>query len=137
MTYMLDTSICVAIIRRKPKQALDRLTRQPPGAVSISSITVAELAYGVTKSTQPARNRAALEQFLLPLDILDFGYTAANTYGAIRTHLGRQGLSIGGMDLLIGAHALSASLILVTHNTSEFARIPGLSLEDWLADPAP
>ncbi len=133
MNYLLDTNICVAIIRQKPKHVLDRLTRQTPGTVGVSAITVAELAYGVTKSAQVEQNRAALEQFLLPLDVLDFDQDAAAAYGDIRTHLERQGMPIGSMDLLIGAHALSASRILVTHNTNEFARIPGLTLEDWRA----
>lgn len=133
MNYLLDTNICVAIIRRKPKHVLERLTRQTPGTVGISVITVAELAYGVTKSAQPEQNYSALEQFLLPLDILDFDQVAAAAYGNIRSHLERQGMSIGGMDLLIGAHALRASRILVTHNTNEFTRIPGLTIEDWFA----
>jgi len=133
MNYLLDTNICVAIIRRKPKQVLDRLTRQTLGTVAVSAITVAELAHGVTKSAHVEQNRAALEQFLLPLDVLDFDQDAAAAYGTIRTLLERQGPPIGSMDLLIGAHALSASRILVTHNTDEFARIPGLTLEDWLA----
>jgi tRNA(fMet)-specific endonuclease VapC len=135
--YLLDTNICIAIIRRKPQQVLQRLTQQVLGTVGISSITVAELHYGVAKSTQPSQNMAALEQFLLPLDLLDFDMAAAAAYGAIRADLERRGLPIGAMDLLIAAHGLSANRIVVTHNTSEFARVPGMQIEDWLADSKP
>lgn len=134
MMFMLDTNICVAVIRRKHRPVIRRLTQQTPGTVSISSITVAELTYGVAKSTRPEQNRAALQQFLLPLDVLDFGLEAAEAYGDIRAYLERQGLPIGGMDILIGSHALSTNCILVTDNTREFARIPNLRVENWLVD---
>lgn len=87
--------------------------------------------FGIEKSAKPEQNRAALDQFLLPLDILDFDSEAAKVYGDIRAYLERQGLPIGGMDVLIGAHARSRSCILVTNNTREFARIPHLQIEDW------
>lgn len=135
MSYLLDTNICVAIIRRKPSTVLERLTQQTPGSVAVSSITVAELTYGVEKSAKPEQNRIALEQFLLPLAIIDFDHAAAAAYGDIRVHLERQGLPIGAMDLLIGAHAQSTNRILVTNNTREFARIPHLQLENWLEEP--
>jgi tRNA(fMet)-specific endonuclease VapC len=133
MIYLLDTSICVALIRRNAPPVLERLKAERPGTVGVSSLTVAELAYGVARSARPEQNQAALEQFLLPLEILDFDMRAALAYGRIRRALERRGLPIGSMDLLIGAHALSANLTLVTNNTREFARIEGLALEDWLA----
>lgn len=131
--YLLDTNICVAIIRQKPPAVLQRLTQQPLGTVALSSITVAELAYGVAKSSRPSHNQAALEAFLLPFDVLDFDLQAALVLGQIRVALERQGLPIGGMDLLIGAHALSLNRTLVTHNTREFERIPNLVIDDWMS----
>lgn len=132
MIYLLDTNICVAIIRKRPAHVLKRLQQQVPGSVGVSTITVAELAVGAAKSVQPEQNAVALDQFLLPLDVYEFDYRAAQTYGQIRAELERQGIPIGSMDLLIAAHAISRGLVVVTHNTRHFERIPGLQLEDWL-----
>lgn len=132
MIYLLDTDICVALIRKRPPHVLARLQQQPPGTVSVSAITVAELAVGAAKSAQPEQNAAALDQFLLPLDVRAFDHTAAQKYGSVRATLEQQGIPIGSMDLLIAAHALSLGLIVVTHNTRHFTRIPNIQLEDWL-----
>jgi len=129
--YLLDTSICIDLIRRRSPRMLQRLRRSTVGDVGLSSITLAELQYGVARSRFPAQNAQALEAFLLPLEIVPFGAEAAAAYGPLRDGLERQGTPIGAMDLLIAAHALSLSVTLVTSNTREFARIVGLNVEDW------
>jgi tRNA(fMet)-specific endonuclease VapC len=129
---MLDTNICIYLIKGKPPQVLSRLKEFNLGDVSVSSITLSELEYGVAKSSKPEQNRDALDAFLAPLDILPFNAEAAYHYGKIRALLEKEGKLIGAMDLLIGAHALSASMTLVTNNLKEFGRIPGLRLENWL-----
>jgi len=132
MKYMLDTNICIELIRKKSQALIKRLIACTPGEVAISTITIAELVHGVRKSSQVKKNQAALEQFLLPLEIVEFNQQASVAYGTIRAALEREGNIIGAMDMLIGAHALSIDLTLVTHNTSEFHRIPNLRLEDWM-----
>jgi len=131
MKYMLDTNICVGIIRNKAPQVVHKLARIAITDVTLSSITVAELQFGVEKSTRPDQNQQALDQFLVPLTILDFDYNAALTYGQIGAYLEAQGTPIGSLDTLIAAQALSQSLTLVTNNTKEFSRVPGLAIEDW------
>ena len=132
MKYLLDTNICVAMIRQRPPQIIHRLISLKPGEVGISSITLAELEYGVEKSTFREQNARALEQFLLPLEILPFDDNAALMYGKIRADLERTGQSIGAMDELIAAHAVSILATLVTDNLREFKRIERLNVEDWI-----
>ena len=134
MKYLLDTNICIVLIRQKSAAVLQRLISQKPGDVGISSITLAELVYGVEKSAQVEQNKAALQQFILPLELADFDQSAALVYGKIRTGLERAGQVIGSMDMLIAAHALSLDAILVTNNVGEFQRVNGLVLEDWISD---
>lgn len=131
MKYLLDTNICISIIRKKPAIVLQRLSDTPIGSVGVSALTVAELAYGVQKSQAPEQNQQALAQFLLPLVIIDFDAQAALSYGIVRMQLKRNGTPIGAIDTLIGAQALSLGVTLVTNNTREFQRIPDLVLEDW------
>jgi len=131
MKYMLDTNICVGIIRKKTTNLLEKIVQFIPGEIGISTITVAELTYGAQKSNFPAQNLLALEQFLLPLEVAEYDYAAAIVYGQIRANLEERGLLIGAMDMLIGAHALSLNVVLVTNNMREFQRIPNLKLEDW------
>jgi tRNA(fMet)-specific endonuclease VapC len=128
---MLDTNICIYVIKRRPVEVLRRLREVPVSEVGVSSITVSELAYGVARSTRPAQNRAALSQFLAPLETVAYGDGAAAAYGGIRATLERQGTPIGPLDLLIAAHALALGSTLVTNNEREFARVPGLSVENW------
>ena len=128
---MLDTDMCIHLIRQRPPSALDRIATYGPGDIGVSAITVAELEYGVSKSGQPRRNRQALEQFLSPLEVVAFDRAATMAYGSLRTHLERRGLRIGAMDLLIAAHALSADVSLVTSNEREFRRVPALRVEHW------
>jgi tRNA(fMet)-specific endonuclease VapC len=134
MKYLLDTNICIALIHQRPAALLQRLIALKPGEMGLSSITLAELIYGADKSAQPEQNLAALEQFLLPLELVDFGESAATAYGQIRAGLEREGKVIGSMDMLIAAHALSLNTILVTNNTKEFGRVSGLLLEDWISE---
>lgn len=131
MTYMLDTTICIYIIRRNPIRVLQRLQTKSITDVSISSITVSEMEYGVEKSQRKTSNRIALLRFLAPLSVLSYDANAARHYGNIRTTLEKTGQPIGAMDLLIAAHARALNLILVTNNVNEFSRIPGLQIENW------
>ena len=105
MKYLLDTNICIYIIRHHPPQVIDRLKSCGIGDVAISAITLAELEYGVAKSNRPEQNHEALLSFAAPLEILPFDDQAALHYGEIRTGLERSGQPIGAMDLLIAAHA--------------------------------
>jgi len=130
--YLLDTNICIYIIKKRPPEVLERLVSLDPEEVGVSSITVAELEYGVAKSSRPRQNREALLNFLAPLQILAFDDQAAQHYGKIRAYLERKGQTIGAMDLLIAAHARSLSLTLVTNNEKEFSRVPGLTVENWV-----
>jgi len=132
MRYMLDTNICIALIKRKPTKALRRFDRLSAGDVGISTITLAELRYGIAKSQNVERNRQALEEFVLPLEVADFDEMAASTYGTVRADLENAGQPIGPLDTQIGAHAQSLDAVLVTDNTAEFRRIKGLKVENWL-----
>jgi tRNA(fMet)-specific endonuclease VapC len=132
MKYMLDTDICIALIKRKPSKALKRLGQLSAGDIGISTITLAELRYGIAKSQFAQRNQDALEEFLLPLEIVDFDENAATAYGPVRAVLESAGRPIGPLDTQIGAHALSLDVVLVTDNTTEFRRIKGLQVDNWL-----
>lgn len=132
MHYLLDTNICIYIIKKHPIKVLNRLRKQSIGEVAVSSITVAELEYGADKSSRPEQNRNALLAFLSPLEILAFDEMAVLHYGEIRAYLEKTGKIIGAMDVLIAAYARSISLTLVTNNTKEFSRVPNLRLENWV-----
>ena len=134
MKYLLDTNICIALIRQKPPALIQRIISHRPGEVGISSITLAELAHGVEKSAQPEQNMSALQQFLLPFEVSDFEQKAALAYGKIRAQLERNGRTIGSMDMLIAAHAINLEAILVTNNVREFQRVKGLNVEDWISE---
>ncbi len=132
MKYLLDTNICIYIIKRKPSPVFKKLETLQINDVGISVITLAELEYGVSKSAFPEKNKIALIKFLAPLQILPFTEKAAGTYGKIRSCLEKTGSIIGTMDLFIGAHAKSENLVLVTNNLREFSRIPNLKIENWI-----
>ena len=129
--FMLDTNICIYVIRRKPKRVLTRLQQARISDVGISSITLSELEYGVMKSSKPAQNKIALAEFLAPIEILSYDDMAAREYGTLRAYLENKGIIIGSLDMLIAAHALSVKCTLVTNNMREFRRVPGLSLDNW------
>ena len=131
MDLLLDTNICIYLIKRKPPSVLKRFDALEAGTLAVSSITVAELEFGVQKSQYPSQNQQALEQFLLPLMILDFDHKAARAYGKIRAWLESRGKTIGALDMLIAAHALSEGLPLATNNAREFSRVPGLKVLNW------
>lgn len=132
MKLMLDTNICIAIIKQKPKAVLQRFDDYQIGDIGISSVTLAELRYGVAKSQFQERNQAALDAFILPLEVASFDETATLYYGTLRASLEKKGTPIGPLDTMIAAHALSLSVTLVTNNTKEFKRVAGLQLVDWL-----
>lgn len=131
MKVMLDTNICIDLIGDRPPSLLERVTSHAVGDIGISVITLAELEYGVSKSSRPAKNREALEQFVSPLEVALFERQAAAVYGRLRAALEKKGQSIGSMDLLIAAHAVSLDVRLITHNVGEFGRVAGLRCEDW------
>ena len=132
MRVLLDTNICIYMIKNKPPEVRKHFEQFVPGDIAISSITVAELQYGVEKSAAKEKNALALEAFLLPLEIVAFDMDSALVYGKIRAMLEKQGTPIGGMDMLIAAQAIAQNFALVTHNLKEFNRVPGLKCETWV-----
>ena len=134
MKYLLDTNICIALIRQKSPAVVKKLVSLKPGDVALSSITLAELVFGAEKSTKKEENLIALQQFMLPIELVHFDQQAAIAYGKIRADLERTGKIIGAMDMLIAACALSLDLILVTNNVREFSHVHELVIEDWISD---
>jgi tRNA(fMet)-specific endonuclease VapC len=133
--YMLDTNICIYLIKKKPEQLVQRIRNSLKLGIGISVITLAELEYGVQKSQYTDKNAVNLLRFLVPFELMPFTAAAAREYGILRADLERKGSIIGNMDMLIAAHALSAHTILVTTNEREFRKIKGLKLENWTAVP--
>jgi tRNA(fMet)-specific endonuclease VapC len=131
MKFMLDTNICIYIIKQKPTSVLERFLRSEISQIGISTITLSELSYGVTKSSRPQQNQIALMQFIAPLEILPYDDLAAQHYGNLGARLEIQGRTIGSLDMLIAAHALSIACTLVTNNEKEFCRIPHLKIDNW------
>ena len=134
MRYLLDTNLCIALIRRSSLVAERRVTEQAVTDVAISAITVAELEFGVARSKQPKLNREKLDQFLQPLQVLAFDDNAGAAYGPARARLEARGEMIGPLDMLLAAQALGLGLTLVTNNVREFERVEGLQTEDWTAE---
>ncbi len=132
MTYMLDTNICIYVMRKKPEKVLQRFRDELNDGICISSITLAELEYGMKHSSNPLKNEQALLRFLVPLSVLPFGTAAASEYGEIRAYLQSLGAPIGPLDMLIASHARAEGMILVTNNVREFERVPNLELENWV-----
>jgi tRNA(fMet)-specific endonuclease VapC len=133
MKLLLDTNICIFIIKQQPVAVLKRFLEYQIGDIGISSITLSELRYGVAKSTHQEKNTKALDEFITPLEVVSFDEEAAHVYGDIRAALEKAGTPIGAMDILIAAHAISLGITLVTNNTREFVRIPTLNSIDWIA----
>ena len=132
MKYMLDTNIVIYAKNKRPPGVIERMLQQKPDDLCISAVTLAELEFGASKSSNPARNRMALTLFLAGMRVLPFDSLAAREYGDIRYDLSSRGAVIGGNDMLIAAQARSLGLTLVTNNTREFERINGLKLENWV-----
>ena len=134
MKYLFDTNICIYLINKKFEYLIDRVEKYGIENIGISSITIAELEYGIAKSSSPHKeeNRVALLEFLLPFKFIDFNQNDAYEYGRIRQDLQSKGKIIGNMDILIGSQAVSRELILVTNNEKEFKRIKDLEIENWV-----
>ena len=135
MRYMLDTNILVYVINARPhhQAVLDRFDLENPGDLAVSSITLAELRFGIEKSRQREASRKALQRALDALNVIPFDAKAAETYGAMRADLEATGKPIGPLDTLIAAHALSLNLTLVTGNIREFSKVRHLQVENWVA----
>lgn len=131
MRYLLDTNICIFIIRSRPPAVRARFEALQPGEVGISAVTEAELLYGAHKSGRTEHNLAAVLDFSAQMEIVPFDSQVTDGYARLRAHLERLGTPIGPLDLQIAATALAYGLPLVTNDTREFERVPDLRLEDW------
>lgn len=131
MRYMLDTNVCIGLIRRRPEPLLRNLHDNQTEDLVISAVTLAELQRGVEKSANPPRNQLALAGLLTMFEVLPLDSNVAIEYGRLAALLEIKGQRIGDFDTLIAAHALSNHYTLVTHNTRHFAQVPGLHLVDW------
>lgn len=131
MKYILDTNICIYIIKKKPEQVIRKLSKIDPSTIALSSITWSELIYGAEKSAHREQNIDALKDFITPFEILPWTINEAKTAGEIRNALEKLGTPIGPFDTQIAAHALTLDLILVTNNEKEFKRVKSLKVENW------
>ena len=137
MRYMLDTNVAIHTIRHRPSEVRAKFITEE-GRMCISTVTLMELVHGAEKSAQPDRNLRDVEAFASRLRVLPYDREAAEHTGRIRAELARAGTPIGPYDQMIAGHARSRGLIVVTANTEEFKRVPGISVEDWTAcDPSP
>ena len=134
MRYLLDTNACIRILNGSSRRVIERLERLDPVDIAMSAVVRAELVLGARKSSHVAENLRLVEAFFEPFVCLPFDSRTADVYGTIRADLEREGRPIGPNDLLIAATAIAHSLTLVTHNMSEFGRVPGLAVEDWEAE---
>ena len=132
MRYMLDTNICIYVIKHKPVTVFQKLQNINPEDVCISSVTYAELVHGVEKSAAVEKNRLALSMLLANMEILDFDVDAADCYGKIRAALEKKGTPIGPLDMMIAAHAQALGYTVVTNNMKEFSRVSALQIENWV-----
>ena len=132
MRYMLDTNICIYLIKHKPLQVFEKLQEHNPDEICISAVTYAELVHSVEKSKAVERNRLALTILLSNIEILDFDMNAAEEYGRIRADLEKKGTPIGPLDMMIAGHAKSLGYTVVTNNVGEFKRVEGLQYENWV-----
>ena len=131
MRYMLDTNICIYVIKHKPEKVFQKLQTIHPEDVCISSVTYAELVHGVEKSAAMEKNRLALSMLLANMEILDFDVDTADCYGKIRSGLEKKGTPIGPLDMMIAGHAQSLGYTVVTNNVKEFSRVNALRIENW------
>ena len=131
MKYLLDTNICIYLIKKQFPEILSKLLKVGFDRIAISTITVAELEYGVCNSSRSVEAQTALLEIILPFTILDFSYNAASVYGRIRKELKAKEQPISDMDMLIASVAMANELIVATNNEKEFRRISGLKIENW------
>ena len=131
LRYMLDSNIVIYTIKNRP-QPVREAFKQHQGQMGVSSITVGELIFGAEKSIQVERNLADIEGFLARVEVLPFEQHAASHFGQLRAELYRMGQPIGPYDMMIAGHARSQGLVLVTNNTKEFERVPGLRVDNWV-----
>ena len=132
MHYLLDTDICIYLIKKRPPEVLERFRQHSPQDVAISIITLFELEYGVEKSQNPQRSKDALAKFFLPLNLINLDRSSAIEAAIIRAQLEKKGMPIGPYDLLIAGLARSRDMTLVTNNIKEFERVVSLHLENWV-----
>jgi tRNA(fMet)-specific endonuclease VapC len=136
MNYLLDTNICIYIIKKSPEKVIKKLESIPndegKNEIYLSSVTVSDLFYGVEKSSQLEKNFEALKGFLTPFQIINFDHESAEVFGRVRSDLERKGTVIGPYDLQIASIAIAHDLVLVTNNIKEFKRVDGLNLENWV-----
>ena len=129
--YLLDTNMCVFAIKRRPSNVLEIIREKSKNGIYISSLTIAELEYGVENSKQIENNRIALLKFISLFNVISFDDTDAIRYGRLKAKLKKEGRIIGPIDMLLAAQALSKDLIFITNNVDEFVRVEGLKIEDW------
>jgi tRNA(fMet)-specific endonuclease VapC len=130
--YMLDTNICIYIIKKRPIGLLEKFNSIPKNSLCISVVTYAELQYGVERSSSKKMNQKIIQDFISRLIVLSWDMDAAGKYGKIRSNLEKKGTPIGNMDLMIAAHALSQKCTIVSNNLREFKRVEGLKYENWV-----
>lgn len=130
--YMLDTNMCIYIIKKRPISLMEKFNSIPKNNICVSVVTYAELQYGVERSSSKRMNREIVDDFISHLTVLSWDMDAAYRYGKIRSALEEKGTPIGNMDLLISAHALSQKCTLVSNNLREFNRIKDLETENWV-----
>ena len=129
--YLLDSNICIYLINGRPIKVVQKIKEYNPPEIKLSSISIAELEYGVSKSENREKNRQALINFASAFDIVDFNDDDAEIYGMIRADLERKGQVIGPYDMQIAAQAISRNMVLVTNNVREFCRVKNLKIENW------
>jgi len=129
--FLLDTNICIYIIKKKPPAVLARFEQIDPSTLGISIVTLAELEYGAAKSSNPRKNYQVVEDFVRYLDVFSWDRPVSRIYAEIRADFNKKGTPIGLLDTQIAAHCLSLDRVLVTNNEREFLRVPGLSVKNW------
>jgi len=132
MNYLLDTNICIYIIKNQYIDIAKKIEKVGIENIFVSTITVAEMEYGISKSSKPKESEAKLYEFLVPFTIVDFDLNAARYYGKIRNQLTQKGTPIGAMDLLIASIGLANEFVVVTNNEKEFERVPSLKIQNWI-----
>lgn len=131
LKYMLDTNICIFTIKNRPEEVRKQFETYS-NQMAVSTVTTMELIYGAEKSAKPAENLSVIEGFLARLNVLNYDHDAAGQTGQLRAELAKKGQPIGPYDMMIAGHARALGLFLVTNNTREFNRVPGLRVEDWV-----